>query len=135
MTNEIEANSWHVFVNPPAMTVHTRDVGGVLCRWWGDGPVPAGVALIDAAAALHQQADGSIDSDCRKYCQLEADEAAHLARTAAPSEGQAIPRVLGVSRDAESSGEKGVLVAFERRLTDDELRAFHVGLSKNGGAA
>lgn len=46
-----KTSEWHTFVNPPAMTIHTRDVGGVLCRWWGDGPVPAGVALIDAAAA------------------------------------------------------------------------------------
>lgn len=34
-------------------------------------------------------------------------------------------RIVGVSRDAESPGEKSVLVAFNRRPTDDELRAFH----------
>lgn len=43
------ANGWDTFKNPPAATVNSRDVGGVLCRWWGDGPEPAGVALIDAA--------------------------------------------------------------------------------------
>lgn len=43
-------DQWHAFVNPPALTVNTRNVGGVLCRWWGDGPAPEGVAMIDAAA-------------------------------------------------------------------------------------
>jgi hypothetical protein len=51
MKNEIESIGWQVFTNPPATTVNTRDVGGVLCRWWGDGPAPAGVAVIDAAAS------------------------------------------------------------------------------------
>lgn len=35
------------------------------------------------------------------------------------------PRAVGVSRDVASPGEKSVLVAFNRRLTDDELRALH----------
>lgn len=34
-------------------------------------------------------------------------------------------RAIGVSRDLESPGERSVLVAFNRRLTDDELRALH----------
>lgn len=37
----------------------------------------------------------------------------------------ALPRVYGVSRDAESPGEKGILVSFERWLTDNELRFLH----------
>lgn len=34
-------------------------------------------------------------------------------------------RIIGVSRDIESPGEKSALVAFNRRPTDDELRSFH----------
>ena len=34
----------------PVVTCHTRVIGGVLCRWWGDGPAPSGVDLIDRAA-------------------------------------------------------------------------------------
>lgn len=45
------------------------------------------------------------------------------------SEGLTLPKVFGVSRDAESPGGKGVLVSFHRALTDDELRAFHDRLS------
>ncbi len=37
------------FSGTRAIPCHSRLVGGVLCRWWGDGPTPAGVALIDAA--------------------------------------------------------------------------------------
>lgn len=36
-----------------------------------------------------------------------------------------IPPAIGVSRDAESPGGKGVRVAFARALTDDELRNLH----------
>lgn len=31
------------------VTCHSRVVDGVLCRWWGDGPEPKGVATIDKA--------------------------------------------------------------------------------------
>lgn len=34
-----------------------------------------------------------------------------------------LPRVIGVSRDAESPSMSGVLVSFERPLSDDQLRA------------
>lgn len=44
----------------------------------------------------------------------------------------ALPRAWGVSRDAESPGCKGVLVSFERKLSDDELRGLHDLLSKGG---
>lgn len=54
------ADGWHVFANPPAATIHTRLVGGVLCRWWGDGPVPPGVALIDAAARPAVVSEGPV---------------------------------------------------------------------------
>ena len=27
---------------------HTRVIGGILCRWWGDNP-PSGVAMLDEA--------------------------------------------------------------------------------------
>lgn len=42
------------------------------------------------------------------------------------SKGQSpLPRVCGVSRDAESPGGKSILVSFDRELTDDELRRLH----------
>lgn len=34
---------------------HSRMIEGVLCRWWGDGPVPKGVALINAAVAPREE--------------------------------------------------------------------------------
>lgn len=34
----------------PVVTCHTRVVGGVLCRWWGDEAPPSGVEAIDRAA-------------------------------------------------------------------------------------
>ena len=34
-------------------------------------------------------------------------------------------RCNGVSRDADSPGQRSILVSFNRRLTDDELRFFH----------
>lgn len=41
---------------------------------------------------------------------------------------QPFPRAIGVGRDMESPGRKSVLVAFERELTDDELRVLHDAL-------
>lgn len=32
------------------VTCHTRIIGGVLCRWWGEGELPPGVRAIDEAA-------------------------------------------------------------------------------------
>ena len=34
----------------PCVTEHSLVVGGVLCRWWGDGEPPEGVAAINRAA-------------------------------------------------------------------------------------
>lgn len=36
-----------------------------------------------------------------------------------------LPRAVGVSRDAQSPGGRGVEVFFERELSDDELRSLH----------
>ena len=36
-----------------------------------------------------------------------------------------LPNAIGVSRDAESPGEKSVLISFDRALTDNELRYLH----------
>jgi len=35
------------------------------------------------------------------------------------------PKFKGISRDAESPGQSGLLIFPERRLTDDEMRALH----------
>jgi hypothetical protein len=54
------------------ITCHTRMIGGVLCRWWGDGPPPPGArALTDLGemerfrAALQEIADHSVCCDAR----------------------------------------------------------------------
>jgi hypothetical protein len=45
-----ETTEWETRTDEGCVTCHTRVVDGVLCRWWGDGPVPTGVAKIDRAA-------------------------------------------------------------------------------------
>jgi hypothetical protein len=40
---------WQTQTNEGTVPTHSRMVDGVLCRWWGEGAPPAGVALIDAA--------------------------------------------------------------------------------------
>lgn len=45
------SSEWKTEKNDAAVTVHHRMVDGVLCRWWGDGPTPPGVAKIDAACS------------------------------------------------------------------------------------
>jgi len=45
-------SGWDVTFGPNEATCHTRMVGGVMCRWWGDGPAPSGVHLINAAIEL-----------------------------------------------------------------------------------
>ncbi len=47
---------WEREAGPGLVTCNSRVVGGVLCRWWGDGAVPDGVALIDAAASSGETA-------------------------------------------------------------------------------
>jgi hypothetical protein len=49
-----ETSAWEVQTQDsegnPVVTCHTRVVGGVLCRWWGDDAPPSGVEAIDRAA-------------------------------------------------------------------------------------
>jgi len=45
-------SEWTKEPNDDAVTCHHRMIEGVLCRWWGDGPTPDGVAIIDKAADL-----------------------------------------------------------------------------------
>ena len=55
--------------------------------------------------------------------------AALAAQSPAPVVPQGFPHAIGVSVDFESPGQKSILVSFERRLTDDELRLLHIVLS------
>lgn len=48
----------------------------------------------------------------------------------AGSELPKLPRVWGITRDINSPGQKAVWIAFDRALTDDELRALHDALAK-----
>lgn len=54
---EPDTNGWTVDTTETEgrqiVTCHTRVIGGVLCRWWGDGPQPTGVEILDAAALRH----------------------------------------------------------------------------------
>lgn len=52
------SSEWETTMNDDSVTCHDRMVGGVLCRWWGDGETPEGVAVIDSACeALEEQND------------------------------------------------------------------------------
>lgn len=48
---------WHTYTHdgvdgqPRVVTCHSKIIGGVLCRWWGDGPQPEGVAMLDSLAS------------------------------------------------------------------------------------
>lgn len=42
-------SDWDTEKNEGAVTCHSRMIGGVLCRWWGDGPEPSGIVKINAA--------------------------------------------------------------------------------------
>lgn len=66
-----ETSEWDTTMNDDEVTCHHRLVEGVLCRWWGDGPTPDGVALIDAAASAvdEQESDPPvIDDDNGDIC-------------------------------------------------------------------
>jgi hypothetical protein len=43
-------SAWEHTHGSGEIACHSRVVKGVLCRWWGEGPAPEGVALIDRAA-------------------------------------------------------------------------------------
>ena len=43
------SSEWRTTMADNQVTCHDRMVEGVLCRWWGDGPTPPGVAVIDNA--------------------------------------------------------------------------------------
>lgn len=45
--------NWYITKNDGEVTCHTRIIGGVLCRWWGDGQPPVGVAILNKAAQEH----------------------------------------------------------------------------------
>ena len=42
-------SEWDVTHGENEVTCHSRMVGGVLCRWWGDGSDPSGVRFINEA--------------------------------------------------------------------------------------
>lgn len=52
------SSEWDTTMNTNEVTCHSRMIEGVLCRWWGDGPTPKGVAVIDAAAT-EERKDGN----------------------------------------------------------------------------
>lgn len=111
------ADGWHVFANPPAATIHTRLVGGVLCRWWGDGPVPPGVALIDAAARPAVVSEGQAIPACQgmetvcRVCNNEISRCVLLARPAAPA-----PAAPDDEPDLDGALLQKILDAYARRF-------------------
>ena len=58
---------WEADRGTNAVTCHSRLVGGVLCRWWGDGPAPGGVRAIDVAGHL---ARGRFDGWLGDICEV-----------------------------------------------------------------
>lgn len=42
-----QTTDWQTDIGPNQVTCHSRVIGGVLCRWWGNGPEPEGVAILD----------------------------------------------------------------------------------------
>lgn len=42
------SSEWETTKNDNEVPCHSRMVEGVLCRWWGDGPAPRGVAILDS---------------------------------------------------------------------------------------
>lgn len=49
-------SEWETEAEAGKVPVHSRMVGGVLCRWWGAGETPPGVAAINDSATA--RADG-----------------------------------------------------------------------------
>jgi hypothetical protein len=45
----VSESDWELSGVSP-VTCHSRVIGGVLCRWWGDGDIPVGVEIINHAA-------------------------------------------------------------------------------------
>lgn len=69
-------SEWDTTKNDVEVTTHHRMVEGVLCRWWGDGPTPDGVALIDRAVALmHSSVETAGDAIYENMDELVRDAA------------------------------------------------------------
>ena len=46
---------WEKTKGDNEIACHSRMIGGVLCRWWGDGEVPSGVEMLNAAFPPNQR--------------------------------------------------------------------------------
>jgi hypothetical protein len=121
-------DNWRLYIDD-----FTADATAALGAYLAATPAVPAPALtddqiMDMAEPFHDVGDVKFD---------EVAFARHLLATRTPEATSeqmggvqvAMPRVLGVSRDAESPSGKGLLVAFERALTDDELRHFHDSLT------
>ena len=110
--------------------------------------IASGGAVLAAQSQGAQAADAyltclsvacSFDHDSReRHAAMDCVRAVQATQqAAAPGALDALPRAVGIGRDAEAPGGKGVQLFFERPLTDDELRALHELLSRPGksGAA
>jgi hypothetical protein len=95
-------------------------------------------AAMGDALALAQpvevKSDGALINEGTMPAHLSATNSGTEGEAPASNDKTAFPRVLGVGRDAESPGGKGVLVSFENEPTDDELRAFHAAIAPRGAA-
>lgn len=103
--------------------------------------VKAKLAEMERAGEIVKHADGghtwtSASRECRWNggrcgCTRAMAQRCEMVASQPPRTGvaPAIPRVLGVTRDSDSPGDRGVIAFFERRLTDDELRTFHDSLA------
>jgi hypothetical protein len=71
---DFDTDDWIESRGENMVTCHSRTVGGVLCRYWGEN-VPRGRALIDAAAAPQQSAEPAPCANCTNEQQCAAYEA------------------------------------------------------------
>jgi hypothetical protein len=103
----------------PCVAEHSRVVGGVLCRWWGDGPAPAGVAMIDRAtdqqsvrADLEQIAEkykSALDGLSMQDAPQPTDGTGKQSMQACTNEKQTLVQLTGRQADGLISATKALL--------------------------
>lgn len=74
-----DITAWERTKEPGAETVTSRVVGGVLCRWWGDGSTPEGVVLINRAVNGPPSSEAS-QAGLKFCCKMDEKHCEEIAR-------------------------------------------------------
>lgn len=45
--------NWTVTIGKGEINCHSKNIGGVLCRWWGNGEPPSGVKSLEEIKSTH----------------------------------------------------------------------------------